>query len=244
MEWAVLGWRDVILLLVAGAALYLVLTLLKLVQVGRRHAAHEPDQPHQEEKVDTVSPLRRRSGSDAEPVISAISPAVAVSAYEEEAAASGVSSASFATPPAPTFEWDDVKELFGDAPAQLSPAATAAPIPAPAQRSVGFGEQLADHLARTEVEIEMEHMREEMERMRKEMEDLRAARRVSPVYAEAVDLMQRGLTPQDVADQLGISLAEAELVRALSRGQQNFDEGEDHGADGYATYAGHERKAG
>lgn len=248
MEWGSLGWRDGILLLVAGAALYLVLMLLKLVQIGRRHPGQEPEQALEDEKVDIVSPLRRRTEIDAEPVMSPTSPAYAVSAYAEEAAmepsVSGSVNESFATQPAPTFEWDDVKELFGDDPAQLTPAA---PASSPDQRSAGFGEHLADHLARTDVETEMQRMRDEMERMRKEMEDLRAARRVSPQYAEAVELVQRGLTPQDVADQLGISLAEAELVQALSRGRQNFDEGEDHGADGYAGYAEHTgqgRKAG
>ena len=73
------------------------------------------------------------------------------------------------------------------------------------------------------MEMEIQRMRDEMLQMRREMEELRAARRVSPQYAEAMELAQRGMGAQDVADRLGISLAEAELVQALSRGQQNFD---------------------
>ena len=76
------------------------------------------------------------------------------------------------------------------------------------------------------------------ERMRVEVEELRAARRVSPQYSEAMELAQRGMSAQDVADRLGISLAEAELVHALSRGSKNFDEGDEHGADEYATNDG------
>lgn len=95
----------------------------------------------------------------------------------------------------------------------------------------GFGEQLAEHLARSEMEIEIGRLREEMEAMRAELEELRAARHVSPHYADALELAQRGLTAQDVADRLGISLGEAELVHALSRGDRNFDEGENDGAE-------------
>jgi hypothetical protein len=113
------------------------------------------------------------------------------------------------------------------------------PLAEPAQpvvaRPGGFGEHLAEHLARSEMEMEVQRMRDEMERMRAELEEMRVARRVSPQYAEAMELAQRGLPAQDVADRLGISLAEAELVHALSRGEMNFDEGEEHGEDGYAA---------
>lgn len=234
MEWASLGWRDGILLLVALAAIYLMVMLLKLVQVRRRHPVQAFNEPAVGETVDTVSPLRRRAEPEPEPDVLPVSVAAAVSAYAEEAAAHE----PFAVPPAPSFEWSEVKELFGE---EDVPAAPPVAVP---RRSAGFGEHLSTHLARTDVEEEMQRMRDEMERMRKEMEDLRAARRVSPQYAEAVELLQQGMTAQDVADQLGISLAEAELVEALSRGRSNFDEGEDHGADGYARHAGQQRSTG
>jgi hypothetical protein len=86
--------------------------------------------------------------------------------------------------------------------------------------------------------MEVQRMRSEMERMRAEMDELRMARRVSPQYAEAMELAQRGLPAQAIADRLGISLAEAELVHALSRGDKNFAEGEEHGADEYAANGG------
>ncbi|MDP1605554.1 MAG: hypothetical protein Q8L93_02745, partial [Rhodocyclaceae bacterium] len=37
MEWTALGWRDGILLLAAFAVVYLVVMLLKLAQIRRRH---------------------------------------------------------------------------------------------------------------------------------------------------------------------------------------------------------------
>jgi hypothetical protein len=107
--------------------------------------------------------------------------------------------------------------------------------PAPAVEDVppvsGFGEQLAGHLARSDLEREVRQLRKEVDELRAEVDDLRAVRNISPQYAEAVALAQRGLTAQDVADRMGISLAEAELVHALSRGESIFEEGEQDGTD-------------
>lgn len=213
MEWSLFGWRDVILLLVVAMAIYLVVMVLKLSRIRRPHTSH-------------VSPAVKSpkatppGGMDLllEPHSSAQSPRAqeaALSAYAEAMAETAPPPERYATPPTPTFEWDDVKELFGEAQA-------AAPAAAEPRRG-GFGEHLADHLARSDMEMEMQRMRDEMARMHREMEEMRASRRVSPQYAEAMELSQRGLTAQDVADRLGISLAEAELVQALARGRQNFD---------------------
>lgn len=217
------GLRDILLVLLVLAAVYLVVMLIRLTRVGgrKRPLAEPASQPA--EPPATESPLRQRG---AEP---AISPDAALAAYEttEEA---GMTE-TFAVRSAPSFEWDDVKDLFGEAPAEAVPPARA-PQPVEPPRQGGFGEALADHLARSDVEAEMRRMRDEMERMRVEMEEMRSARRVSPQYADAMELAQRGCSAQDVADRLGISLAEAELVHALSRSRQNFDEGEEHGANG------------
>lgn len=120
----------------------------------------------------------------------------------------------------------------------------AAPPPEPARRAPGFGEHLAEHLARSETEAEVQRLRAEIDALRAELEELRAARRVSPQYAEAMELSQRGLTAQDVADRLGISLAEAELVHALSRGDRNFDLGDEDGPERNADGDGHDGTAG
>lgn len=220
------GLRDILLVLLVLAAIYIVVLLIRLTRVGRRNRGPEaplpiPDEPvERAEPVAIASPVRERH---AEP---AVSRAAAIAAYEDE-----VVPESFTVPPAPTFEWDDVKDLFGETAGEAE-LPTRTPQRAEPPRQGGFGESLAEHLARTDMETEMQRMRDEMERMRREMEEMRTARRVSPQYAEAMELAQRGCTAQDVADRLGISLAEAELVHALSRGRQNFDEGEEHGADG------------
>lgn len=248
MDWISLGWRDGILILVAVVAIYLVFMLLRLMRVAHpRQAAHRVRQSVEAPAhFDTVSPLRQRMEpkserepeTEAAPVPPAAASRSALAAYAE-AMEEAVPAEPFAVRPAPTFEWDDVKELFGG-----EPAAPTDPAVLPEQgmpRSGGFGEPLAAHLARTEVETEMQRLRDEMERMRREMEELRTMRRVSPQYAEAMELSQRGLTAQDVADQLGISLGEAELVHALSRSRQNYEEGEDHGAEGNAADDGFRR---
>ena len=167
MEWIALGWRDGILLLAAFAVVYLVVMLLKLAQIGRHPpAGREP-----------VFPLAPASGTEIAPA-----PADAVpESRGDPADAVPVSrgAPANAVPPAPTFtnqspapafEWAEVKDLFG--------ATSVSAADAPPQ--TGFGEHLAEHLARAEMEMEVQRMRAEMERMRAEMDELRLARRVSP----------------------------------------------------------------
>lgn len=223
MEWLPLGWRDIILLLVVLAAIYLVFVLFKLIQVGRRVPARDlPIEP--EGSVPSQTDMREEAPAPYIAMEPVVAPPRALAAYEEAAAPE-----SFAVPPAPTFEWDEVRDLFGDAAedaatvsaasnTQFSPAMPHAPL-----RESGFGEPLADHLARSDMEMEIQRMRDEMQQMRGELEQLRASRRVSPQYSEAMELAQRGLSAQEVADRLGISLAEAELVHALSHGREKFE---------------------
>jgi len=69
----------------------------------------------------------------------------------------------------------------------------------------------------------------EVARLREELSAVRAASRVAPAYAEAVSMVQSGLDAQAIAERCGISVAEAELVRALSEQRDQEDEGQqDH----------------
>lgn len=88
-----------------------------------------------------------------------------------------------------------------------------------------FQKQLAERLAYADLEREIRQLRADVEKLRQELEELRAVRFVSPHYGEALALAQRGLNAQQIADRMGISLAEAELVLALSRGESAFAEG-------------------
>lgn len=242
MEWVNPGVRDILLLVVVLAAVYLVFTVAKLVQVGRRRPEAAPHFA-----APSLGMSADNEDQPVEPTVTA-APAstttsrTALAAYTDamEEADRQPPPRPFAVPPTPTFDWDDVKELFGETPAVL-PSAPVVPIP-PAAETRGFGESLSEHLARTDMETELQRMRAEMARMRQEVEELRRAQHVSPHYAEAMELAQRGLSAQDVAARLDMSLAEAELVQALSRSPAHFDEGETDGVEGSA--AGSRRRAG
>lgn len=86
-------------------------------------------------------------------------------------------------------------------------------------------------LKQAAAETELERLRMEVVALREEVADLKAAQRVSPQYADAMALAQRGLGARDIADRCEISLAEAELVLSLSRGAPDFDGKDDHGGD-------------
>lgn len=223
MELISLGWRDIILLLVVLAAIYLAFVLLKLIRVGRKGQAagsRPPDTAKMAEpQMPATEPGRETAVWRSRDIVPPAS-ARAMSAYEEAAAASGTAE-PFAVPATPTYEWGEVKELFGSEPENGDRPTV--PPPAEPRRERGFGEHLSEHLVRSDMEMELQRMRDEMQRMKQEVDELRAARRVSPQYSEAMELAQRGMSAQDMADRLGISLAEAELVHALSRGRQEFE---------------------
>lgn len=86
-------------------------------------------------------------------------------------------------------------------------------------------------LKQAAAESELERLRMEVVALREEVAGLKAAQRVSPQYADAMALAQRGLGARDIADRCEISLAEAELVLSLSRGAQDFEGKDDHGRD-------------
>lgn len=67
-------------------------------------------------------------------------------------------------------------------------------------------------------ENELEQMRAELTELWEEVARLRAFRQTSPHYAEAMALAGEGVDVETMAEQCGISLAEAELVLALSKG--------------------------
>lgn len=71
---------------------------------------------------------------------------------------------------------------------------------------------------RTEIVALHEQSLAEIAELREQIDMLRNARNVSPQYGEAVGLAQRGLTSDAIAERCGISVSEAELVAALSRG--------------------------
>ncbi len=76
-----------------------------------------------------------------------------------------------------------------------------------------FGEQMV----KSGIEAELAELRGEIAALKEEVSLLKAARHVSPQYGEAMALAQQGMAAQQVAERCGISVAEAEMVCALSR---------------------------
>ena len=74
-------------------------------------------------------------------------------------------------------------------------------------------------MVKTGIETELAELRGEMAALKEEVSLLKAARNVSPQYGEAVTLAQKGMSAQQIAERCGISVAEAEMVCALSRRQ-------------------------
>jgi len=108
-----------------------------------------------------------------------------------------------------------------DEPRLREPAIAA--MPAQTETKVApFSEQLG----RSSLEAEMQLLRSEVASIKENMAQIKAARRVSPQYNEAMRLAQGGKTARDIADECGISLGEAELVLSLSRNKQEYEDHE------------------
>lgn len=63
----------------------------------------------------------------------------------------------------------------------------------------------------------LDELRAELAALRQEVNGLKTVRSMAPQYGEAMSLAGRGASAQTIAGNCGISIAEAELVRALSR---------------------------
>jgi hypothetical protein len=140
-----------------------------------------------------------------------------------------------AMPEAEAADDDEAGEdlVYSVPPVAPRPALAAAPV---ADFSAELARSQQDGETR-QLREEVLQLREEVGQLRAEIADLKAARHVSPQYADAMALAQRGLTAQDVADRCNISLGEAELVWALSRDPSNFDEEEDYGGEPRVEHA-------
>jgi len=174
MDFSAIGLRELIMIAVAVAALYLVVALLRLVRLNRHRRqpvaqAREPVPPR-EPKPSRWSKLLKR------------------------------------------------RKRLKEAPEPRAEPRPEAPLMA--ERTSAFGEQLF----RSGVEAELQQLRGEVAALKEELKLMKAARRVSPQYNEAMMLAQRGMNAQSVAEQCGISVGEAELVLALSRNKQEYED--------------------
>ncbi|AUL98842.1 hypothetical protein B4966_00655 [Rhodocyclaceae bacterium] len=121
-------------------------------------------------------------------------------------------------------EEDEVDEsLFNYAPRPLPDAAAAASAADPQvfQQTLEL-QQLRTELTRLQAQqlaqqAEMAALKDALNALREQFEANLAGQGVSPEYNEALVLARRGLEAEAIAERCGISVAEAELVRALNR---------------------------
>jgi hypothetical protein len=197
-----IGWRDGVLLAVGLSGVYLVLTVLRLFQVGKR--AQQVDSRHDAEFA--VTPASTFAG--VEPMID----------LSREIPAQYIASPS-GTPAAPASS-----AMFTRTTPRVMPPE---PVPGDFARELS---RSSVEVEVQQLRRESAVLREELGKLRDELASLKAARNVSPLYNEAMALAQQGVPAEGISGQCGISLAEAELVAALAQGQsidQQFETDEE-----------------
>ena len=125
------------------------------------------------------------------------------------------------------FDADGIYTLRRGAPPKEiedAPPLTRRPVQEAESADASESSQFGEQLFRSSVEAELERMRNEVSGLKDTIAQLKAARRVSPQYNEAMALAQRGMDKQNIAEECGISIGEAELVLALSRNKQEYEE--------------------
>lgn len=189
------GWRELAILAVVLAGIYLVVALLALMRIRRPRAPSPNVEPGAAK--DLGPPFRAPPPGHVwdHPFLTPVR-------LPDEA------------PPGPV----EVDLLLDE----LSTTPPASPAPS----------TFAATLAATELEAEVRQLRAEVQQLRQELAEMQQARRISPLYADAAALANRGFDARGVAEECGISVAEAELVLAMSRDEQNFDSEVEDGADG------------
>ena len=194
------GWREAVVLCIVMVTIYFVVMVLRFLQlprpdVYRLGAARAPEMrtPPPEFDAPPGSVLAGVWESPVEPRLDAFLDPLADPRPE----------------PLPEARADQRLDLYLDD-TEDSKAAPAGDFAAQLTQKTMEAEvrQLREQLAES---------REEIQRMREEMDRLSAAQKVSPLYNEAMALAIRGVDAAGVAGRCGISIAEAELVVALSK---------------------------
>ncbi len=169
MDFSIFDGRDVIILALVLAAVYFLISLLRLGQIKLR-----------QRQADRL----RKQAAESD---------VGLSKNKREEGAEEIS------------------------PPELEPVSASHP---PTLPHMSFDEQLF----RSNVENELEQLHSEVAALKEALAQLKnASRPVSPQYNEAMLLAQRGMKVQSIADHCAISIGEAELVVALSRNKQEYE---------------------
>jgi hypothetical protein len=187
------GWRDAVMVVVIVVAVYMLLTVLRLLQVRRHSPSPEAPIAKQEPLLD--EPLLGDAVT-LSPEFAALLPA-------------------FSRKPSPIFELIDAPPKEN-----LQPINTdQRPEPEFVRPQPRSGVEAELQLLRDELARLSDQVAEVLE----DVELLKSSRNVSPLYSEAMGLAQQGHDARSIAGRCGISIGEAELVVALSRKEQGFD---------------------
>jgi hypothetical protein len=193
-----LGLRELAVTLIAGLGLYLLSLAWRWLTL-RRQMKSEARSAHRSESIEPTAAL---------------------------------------TPDAPSGRRDmpaGQEPVDGDAAVDWSAAPARDRAPAePGTSSFGFDALLEMQQTHRVVDVlraEQVRLQEEVALLRAEVAELnaalssesRTASHASPQYEEAVGLARRGIDVQAIAERCGISVAEAELVRALAGTQHSHE---------------------
>ena len=223
MEGMLFGWRGAVVLLLALAGAYLLMTVWRLLRLGKRRATEShPARSSAHGSASKAAPTLNNPdalidlGSRIPPGFfepSMVAPAdnevmhSAAATLEARFAAQGATGWALGETPEPVRR----------------PATSKTPRHEPV-------DDFARSLHQSSIEAEMQQLRresatlrEEVMALREELAGIRAARNVSPLYSEAMAMAQSGASADGIAGQCGISLAEAQLLTALARGETEDD---------------------
>ena len=204
-----IGVREGILIAVILLAVYLLVTLLRLLRAQRPPAESEvPEAPQTlvvDEPEQTVSPKAAETVQAPEPQVDNSDTAKRAAAVNLDAYAASSSEAA-----------DEGEDFIGYASREAVPAFDLADL-----------YQLETQQLRRDVAQlrgEQDQLRRELASLRRDMDEFQAAqgrlnyvRPESPQHSEAMVLAERGLPAIQIAERCGIAVAEAELVCALAR---------------------------
>lgn len=190
------GWREAVVLCIVMVTIYFVVMVLRFLQLPR---------PNMHRLRDYHAPEMRSPPPEFD-----APPGTAMAGIWE-------------SPTEPRLDafLDPLSEFR---PAEFRPEL---PTAAPAEPANDFSTQLTQKSLESEVRQLREQLvesRNEIQRMSEEMRRLSAAQKVSPLYNEAMALAVRGVDAAGVAGRCGISIAEAELVVALSKRPDAIEE--------------------
>lgn len=208
MDLADFAWREVLVVALAIAGIYLVVALMGLWRMRPRRPPVWPAAAGLADPL--VPPLEPRLREA--PTKPGDRPAQELVEIDVAGLQSGMQ------PYAADRAAPELVEI------DLGPAPAAEVRPRPREAATE-GPSFAEHLAVTELAAEVRQLREELRTLREEVAAIKEAPRVSPLYADAAELARRGFDARGVAAECGISVAEAELVLALSRSDRDFDKG-------------------